>query len=83
MLAIGAGHVVNITTTLVDSANSIVPSVLTSLTKRGRHGSHQIARPRVRRARDTRERISPGIIDIPMHRTEPPTCMRCAGLEAS
>jgi NAD(P)-dependent dehydrogenase (short-subunit alcohol dehydrogenase family) len=35
MLKVGAGHVVNITTTLVDYANSKVPSVLTSLTKGG------------------------------------------------
>jgi NAD(P)-dependent dehydrogenase (short-subunit alcohol dehydrogenase family) len=35
MLKHGGGHVVNITTTLVDYANSKVPSVLTSLTKGG------------------------------------------------
>jgi len=35
MLKQGAGHVVNITTTLVDHANSSVPSVLASLTKGG------------------------------------------------
>ena len=33
MLKGDGGHVVNITTTLVDHANSSVPSVLTSLTK--------------------------------------------------
>jgi NAD(P)-dependent dehydrogenase (short-subunit alcohol dehydrogenase family) len=32
---IGAGHVVSITTTLADYANSSVPSVLTALTKGG------------------------------------------------
>jgi NAD(P)-dependent dehydrogenase (short-subunit alcohol dehydrogenase family) len=35
MLKRGGGHVVNISTTLVDSANSAVPSVLASLTKGG------------------------------------------------
>jgi NAD(P)-dependent dehydrogenase (short-subunit alcohol dehydrogenase family) len=35
MLKRGSGHVVNITTTLVDFANSSAPSVLTSLTKGG------------------------------------------------
>jgi hypothetical protein len=35
MLKRGIGHVVNITTTLVDYANSSTPSVLTSLTKGG------------------------------------------------
>lgn len=35
MLAKGGGHVVNITTTLVDFADSSAPSVLTSLTKGG------------------------------------------------
>jgi NAD(P)-dependent dehydrogenase (short-subunit alcohol dehydrogenase family) len=35
MLKRGSGHVVNITTTLADYANSSTPSVLTSLTKGG------------------------------------------------
>ena len=35
MLKRGAGHIVNITTTLADYANSSAPSVLTSLTKGG------------------------------------------------
>jgi NAD(P)-dependent dehydrogenase (short-subunit alcohol dehydrogenase family) len=35
MLKRGQGHIVNITTTLVDYADARVPSVLTSLTKRG------------------------------------------------
>lgn len=35
MLKRGRGHIVNITTTLVDFANSSAPSVLTSLTKGG------------------------------------------------
>ena len=35
MLRAGGGHVVNITTTLADYANSTIPSVLTALTKGG------------------------------------------------
>ena len=35
MLKRNGGHIVNVTTTLVDSASSDVPSVLTSLTKGG------------------------------------------------
>src|SRR5215470_7528086 len=35
MLKQGTGHIVQITTSLVDHANSSVPSVLTSLTKGG------------------------------------------------
>src|SRR6476620_5153405 len=35
MLTAGAGHVVNVTTSLVDNADSRVPSVLASLTKGG------------------------------------------------
>ena len=35
MLRAGGGHVVNVTTTLADYANSTIPSVLTALTKGG------------------------------------------------
>jgi len=35
MLTLGGGHVVNVTTTLVDFANSKIPAVLASLTKGG------------------------------------------------
>ena len=48
MLNQGGGHVVNITTTLVDYANSSVPSVLTSLTKGGLAVGDQVAGRRVR-----------------------------------
>jgi NAD(P)-dependent dehydrogenase (short-subunit alcohol dehydrogenase family) len=66
MLAIRAGHVVNITTTLVDSANSIVPSVLTSLTKGGDAAATR-ALALEYAARGIRVT---GIIDTPTHRTE-------------
>jgi NAD(P)-dependent dehydrogenase (short-subunit alcohol dehydrogenase family) len=48
------GHVVQITTSLVDHADSRVPSVLASLTKGGRRD--EVARHRVRQTRDSRER---------------------------
>ena len=66
MLARGAGHVVNITTTLVDVADSTAPSALTALTKGGiaavtrslavEHASRGI---RV-------NAVSPGIIQTPV-----------------
>jgi NAD(P)-dependent dehydrogenase (short-subunit alcohol dehydrogenase family) len=70
MLARGTGHVVNITTTLVDVADSTAPSALTALTKGGiaavtrslaiEHASRGI---RV-------NAVSPGIIQTPVHPPE-------------
>ena len=76
MLSRGSGHVVNITTTLVDVADSTAPSVLTSLTKGGiaaatrslaiEYGSRGI---RV-------NAVSPGIIQTPDH---PPQSYAASG----
>ena len=70
MLARGAGHVVNITTTLVDVADSTAPTAFTALTKGGiaamtrslavEHASRGI---RV-------NAVSPGIIQMPAHPPE-------------
>ena len=70
MLTRGTGHVVNITTTLVDVADSTAPSALTALTKGGvaavtrslaiEHASRGI---RV-------NAVSPGIIQTPVHPAE-------------
>jgi NAD(P)-dependent dehydrogenase (short-subunit alcohol dehydrogenase family) len=70
MLAGGGGHVVNITTTLVDVADSTAPSALTALTKGGiaavtrslaiEHASRGI---RV-------NAVAPGIIQTPVHPAE-------------
>ena len=48
MLKQGSGHIVQITTSLVDHANSNVPSVLASLTKGGLNAATKIAGDRVR-----------------------------------
>ena len=55
MLERGGGHVVNITITLADHANSSTPSVLTALSKRPRRG-HQVTGDRVRLPRHPGQR---------------------------
>jgi NAD(P)-dependent dehydrogenase (short-subunit alcohol dehydrogenase family) len=70
MLARGTGHVVNLTTTLVDVADSTAPSALTALTKGGiaavtRSLAIEYA------ARGIRvNAVSPGIIQTPAHPPE-------------
>jgi len=67
MLAQGAGHVVNITSSLVDNAHSNIPSVLASLTK----GGVQSATKSLAIEYATRgirvNAVSPSIIKTPMH----------------
>ncbi|MCF3963660.1 SDR family NAD(P)-dependent oxidoreductase [Streptomyces fuscigenes] len=66
----GAGHVVNITTTLAESANSNVPSVLASLTKGGLNSATKSLAIEYA-ARGIRvNAVSPGIIKTPMHPVE-------------
>ena len=65
----GGGHIVNTTTSLVNHANSAVPSVLASLTKGGLD-SATVARDRVRQAGHSRDAVAPGIINTPMHAPE-------------
>jgi len=63
----GSGHVVNITTSLVDHANSSIPSALASLTK---GGLAAVTKSLVIEyaARGVRvNAVSPGIIKTPMH----------------
>ena len=70
MLKGGGGHVVNITTTLVDYANSKVPSVLVSLTKGGLAAATRSLAIEYA-ARGIRvNAVSPGIIQTPMHPPE-------------
>ena len=70
MLAQGGGHVVNITSSLVDNAHSNIPSVLASLTK----GGVQSATKSLAIEYATRgirvNAVSPSIIKTPMHAEE-------------
>jgi NAD(P)-dependent dehydrogenase (short-subunit alcohol dehydrogenase family) len=67
MLEQGGGHIVNITTSLVDHANSSVPSVLASLTKGGlQSATKSLAIEYATRGIRTNA-VSPGIIKTPMH----------------
>ncbi|WBB66526.1 SDR family oxidoreductase [Micromonospora sp. WMMD812] len=70
MLARGGGHIVNITSSLVDNANSDVPSVLASLTKGGlQSATKSLAIEYATRGIRTNA-VSPGIIKTPMHPEE-------------
>ena len=63
----GSGHVVSITTSLVDHANSNVPSVLASLTKGGINAATRSLAIEYA-ARGLRfNAVAPGIIKTPMH----------------
>jgi NAD(P)-dependent dehydrogenase (short-subunit alcohol dehydrogenase family) len=79
MLAQGGGHVVNISTSLVDHANSKVPSALASLTKGGLNAVTKSLAIEYA-ARGIRvNAVSPGTIRTPMHPAE--TYEDLAGLQ--
>jgi len=63
----GSGHVVSITTSLVDHANSSVPSVLASLTKGGVAAATRSLAIEHAKKGIRFNAISPGIIKTPMH----------------
>jgi NAD(P)-dependent dehydrogenase (short-subunit alcohol dehydrogenase family) len=63
----GRGHVVNITTTLVDQANSQVPSVLASLTKGGLDAATRSLAIEYATRGIRVNAVSPGIIRTAMH----------------
>jgi NAD(P)-dependent dehydrogenase (short-subunit alcohol dehydrogenase family) len=66
----GRGHIVTITTSLVDHANSKVPSVLVSLTKGGLNAATRSLAIEYA-ARGIRvNAVSPGVIKTPMHAPE-------------
>ena len=66
----GFGHVVNITTTLVDNPTSKVPSVLASLTKGGIAAATRSLAIEYATRGIRVNAVSPGIIKTPMHTEE-------------
>jgi NAD(P)-dependent dehydrogenase (short-subunit alcohol dehydrogenase family) len=70
MLKRGSGHVVNITTTLVDYASSGEPSVLTALTKGGLAAATRSLAVEYASRGIRVNAVSPGIIQTPVHPPE-------------
>ena len=70
MLKQGSGHIVSITTSLVDHANSGVPSVLASLTKGGLNAATKSLAIEYAKRGIRVNAVSPGIIKTPMHAPE-------------
>jgi NAD(P)-dependent dehydrogenase (short-subunit alcohol dehydrogenase family) len=70
MLKQGGGHVVQITTTLVEYANSKVPSVLASLTKGGLAAATRSLAIEYATRNIRVNAVAPGIIKTPMHAPE-------------
>jgi NAD(P)-dependent dehydrogenase (short-subunit alcohol dehydrogenase family) len=64
------GHVVQVTTSLVDHANSNVPSVLASLTKGGLQSATKSLAIEYAKRGVRVNAVSPGIIQTPMHAPE-------------
>ncbi|MET9459324.1 SDR family oxidoreductase [Streptomyces canus] len=70
LLAQGGGHIVNITTSLVDNADSRVPSVLASLTKGGVQSATKSLAVEYATRGIRVNAVSPGTIKTPMHAEE-------------
>jgi len=70
MLKRGAGHIVNVTTTLVDYAMSDEPSVLVSLTKGGVAAATRSLAIEFASRGIRVNAVSPGVIQTPMHDPE-------------
>jgi len=70
MLKQGGGHIVNITTTLVDYADSSVPSVLVSLTKGGIAAATKSLAIEYASRGIRVNAVSPGVIQTPMYAPE-------------
>jgi NAD(P)-dependent dehydrogenase (short-subunit alcohol dehydrogenase family) len=67
MLAHSGGHIVNVTTSLVDNADSNVPSVLASLTKGGLQSATKSLAIEYAKRGIRANAVSPGVIKTPMH----------------
>jgi NAD(P)-dependent dehydrogenase (short-subunit alcohol dehydrogenase family) len=65
-----SGHVVSITTSLIDHANSKVPSVLASLTKGGLNAATKSLAIEYAKRGIRANAVAPGIIKSPMHAVE-------------
>ncbi len=65
-----SGHVVSITTSLIDHANSKVPSVLASLTKGGLNAATKSLAIEYAKRGIRANAVAPGIIKSPMHAPE-------------
>ena len=70
MLKQGSGHIVQITTSLVDHANSSVPSVLASLTKGGLNAATKSLAIEYAAKGIRVNAVAPGVIKTPMHAPE-------------
>ena len=70
MLKGRGGHIVNVTSTLVDHANSTAPSVLTSLTKGGLAAATRSLAVEYASRRIRVNAVSLGVIQTPMHPPE-------------
>jgi NAD(P)-dependent dehydrogenase (short-subunit alcohol dehydrogenase family) len=70
MLKAGSGHVVNITTTVVDYAHSSEPSLLTSLTKGGVAAATRSLAVEYASRGIRVNAVAPGVIQTPMHAGE-------------
>lgn len=70
LLATGAGHIVTITTSLVDQPNSNVPSALASLTKGGLSSATKSLAIEYASRGVRVNAVAPGVIKTPMHPVE-------------
>ena len=66
----GGGHIVQITTSLINHANSQVPSVLASLTKGGLDAATRSLAIEYAKRGIRVNAVSPGVIKTPMHPIE-------------
>ena len=78
MLKQGSGHIVSITTSLADQANSSVPSVLANLTKGGINSATKSLAIEYATKGIRVNAVAPGVIKTPMHAVE--THAQLAGL---